>query len=184
MEYNEYADLEQGDIQALPAGRSACGPASGRGRGAAGACGAFLADIGLSALRFDGAVNRPRDFSRADLERLPARHVDIAYQTGSGDAKAAYTGVLLWTLLGEAGGLNDPGRRADLRHTIAVTGRDGYTVVLSLGELDPDFGSVPAIVAFRRDDRTSEPLRDFRLVVPGDRHGGRNVRDVVHIEVK
>jgi hypothetical protein len=37
------------------------------------------------------------------------------------------------------------------------------------------------IVAYAEDGK---PLDGLRLIVPGDKHGGRAVKDVVHIEVK
>jgi hypothetical protein len=50
--------------------------------------------------------------------------------------------VLLWTLLGEAGGIDDPTKGAELRHTISITGRDGHVVIISTGEIAPDFGGI------------------------------------------
>jgi len=76
------------------------------------------------------------------------------------------------------------GRQArDLRHYLLVTGRDGYQIVVSMGEIDPDFEAKPAILAY---DRDGKPLgaNGLRIVIPGDKHGGRMVHDVVHIEVK
>lgn len=34
-------------------------------------------------------------------------------------------------------------RRARLRRTVLVTGRDGYTAVLALAEIDPEFEGTP-----------------------------------------
>jgi hypothetical protein len=56
-------------------------------------------------------------------------------------------------------------------------------VVISTGEIAPDFGDKPAMVAYQRD---GEDLGDkgLRVVMPADKHGGRYVRDIVEIEVK
>jgi hypothetical protein len=35
------------------------------------------------------------------------------------------SGVPLWTLLAEAGGIGDPANRAELRHVIRITAREG-----------------------------------------------------------
>jgi DMSO/TMAO reductase YedYZ molybdopterin-dependent catalytic subunit len=130
-------------------------------------------------------VTQPKSFTLDDLQKLPATRETVSFMGEHGQEKATYTGVLLWTLLDKAGGPADTaGKRADLRHTMTVTGRDGYIVVLSLGELDPDFGAKGVIVAYSRDGQPFYPARGFRLVVPGDRHGGRDVRDVISIEVK
>jgi hypothetical protein len=92
--------------------------------------------------------------------------------------------VLLWTLLGEVGGIDDPAKGAELHHTISITGRDGYLVVISTGEIAPDFGGKPAMVAYERDGEELRDDKGLRVVMPGDKHSGRYVRDVVEIEVK
>jgi len=44
---------------------------------------------------------------------------------------------------------------------------------MSSGEIAPDFDAKGVIVAYERDGK---PLDEFRIVMPGDKHGGRNVR--------
>jgi hypothetical protein len=73
-------------------------------------------------------------------------------------------------------------RRARLRRTIMVTGRDGYTAVLALAEIDPEFEGKQVVLAYRRDGKPIDG-NALRLVAPGDRHGGRSVRDVVRIDL-
>jgi Oxidoreductase molybdopterin binding domain len=136
-----------------------------------------------SALVLDDKVKHSQRLSVDVLRKLPAQRVEVSFQTARGIEKSSYTGVLLWTLLGEAGGIDDAAKGAELRHTISMTGRDGYMVVISTGEIAPDFGDKPAMLAYERD---GEDLGDKgpRVVMPGDKHGGRYVRDVVEIEVK
>jgi hypothetical protein len=105
------------------------------------------------------------------------------FQTSHGMEKSSYSGVLLWRLLAEAGGIDDPTKGAELRHTISITRRDGYVVIISTGEIAPDFGGKPAMIAYERDG-VELGEQGLRAVMPGDRHGGRYVRDVVEIEVK
>ena len=64
-----------------------------------------------------------------------------------------------------------------------MTGRDGYSVALSLGELDPDFEGKAVILAYSKDGNRLSAQDGIRLIVPNDRHGGRAVRDVVAIAV-
>ena len=116
------------------------------------------------------------------LRKFPAERVEVSFQPGRGIEKSSYTGVLLWTLLGRAGGIDDSAKGAELRHTISITGRDGYTVVISTGEIAPDFGDKAAMIAYERDGEALEKC--LRVVMPGDKRGGRYVRDVVEIEVK
>ena len=99
-----------------------------------------------------GKVKHPRQFDLETLQKLPVQQVTVSYQAGRGVEEASFTGVPLWTLLGEAGGIDDPAKRAELRHVIRITARDGYVVVLSTGEIAPDFGAKPALLAYRRND--------------------------------
>ena len=68
---------------------------------------------------------------------------------------------------------------------MVVTGADGYQVALGWGELDPDFGAAPIMLAYLSD---GQPMGDkvgmARLVVPDDKRGGRYVSTVKSIEIK
>jgi hypothetical protein len=130
-----------------------------------------------------GKVRHPQQLSLDALQKLPAEQVKVSYQAGHSLEEASFTGVPLWTLLGEAGEIDDPAKRAELRHVIRITGRDGYLVVISTGEIAPDFGGKPALLAYQRNDEAPAET-GFRPVMPGDKHGGRYVRDVVSIEVE
>jgi DMSO/TMAO reductase YedYZ molybdopterin-dependent catalytic subunit len=136
------------------------------------------------AVAVEGAVQNPLHLTAQDIEGMPAEHVSASYVTGHGQEKGDYEGVLLWTLLDRAQLTQEPRRRDHLRATVTVTGRDGYAVILSMGELDPDFEGKSVILAYRRDDQPLPAAEGLRLVVPGDKHGGRYVRDVVRIEIK
>jgi len=139
--------------------------------------------VGEASLSLTGKVRHPQQFDLARLRGLPGQEVKVSFQTEHGVEGAGFDGVPLWTLLGEAGGIDDPEKGAVLRHVLKVTGRDGYVVMLSTGEIAPDFGGKPALIACQRD---GEPpgASGFRLVMPGDKKGGRYVRDVVTIDVE
>jgi hypothetical protein len=141
------------------------------------------APAGPSTIALDGRLKHPQSLDLAALQRLPADHVQVSFHTEHGTTTAGFTGPRLWALLGAAGGLADYKRGAAIRHSITVTGRDGYFIVLSTGEIAPDFGGEPAIVAYRRDGEPSG-ASGLRLVIPGDKRGGRDVRDVVTIRVE
>ena len=96
----------------------------------------------------------------------------------------SFTGVLVWRLLEGAGGINEAESRANLRHTLMITGRDGYAVALSVGEIDPKLAGEPAIIAYLRNDQPFSSGDALQLVMQWDRHDTRNVHDVVRIEVK
>ncbi len=133
-------------------------------------------------LVIDGAVRQAQHVTAAALRSLPPVREEIAFETDHGAQKATYTGVLLWDLVQRAG-IDDTGKWSELRHVLQVTGKDGYRIMLSVGEIDPNFGHAPMLVAYARN---GVPLAGdaLRLVVPGDRHGARSVRDLVHIEIR
>jgi hypothetical protein len=132
-------------------------------------------------LSLEGKIKAPQHWTLDDLRKMPAEHAEVSYQTDRGPVNAGFTGVLLWSLIGAAGGIDDTGKGAELRHAIRITAKDGYVMVTSTGEIAPEFGGKNALVAYERDGK---PLDDFRIVMPGDRHGGRNVRDAVAITIE
>ena len=132
-------------------------------------------------LTLDGKVKQARHWTLDDLRQISAQHADVTYQTDRGPVTAGFTGVPLWSLIDAAGGLADTGKGAAIRHAIRITAKDGWVVVTSTGEIAPDFGGKQALVAYERDGK---PLDDFRVVMPGDKHGARNARDVVTITVE
>jgi hypothetical protein len=134
-------------------------------------------------LSLTGKVQHAQQFDLDQLRALPSQDLSVSFDTEHGPQQSHYTGVLLWALLDKAGGIDDATKGAVLRHVIKVTGRDGYFVLLSTGEIAPDFGAKQALVAYQRDDE-AQGAGGFRLVMPGDKHGGRNVRDVVTIDVE
>lgn len=97
------------------------------------------------------SVEESHTINPTTLERLPAVEQQVSYLTGHGIEQATYTGTLLWSLLDSTGALGgDP--RVRLRHTIAVTGRDGYVAVLALAEIDPGFEGKQVLLAYRRNN--------------------------------
>lgn len=127
------------------------------------------------------SVEQSHDIDPAMIEQLPTVEEKVSFLGGHGPEQASYTGALLWSVLNHAEMLGGD-RRARLRRTVLVTGRDGYTAVLALAEIDPEFEGKQVLLAYRRDGQPIEG-HTLRLVVPSDRHGGRSVRDVVRIDV-
>ena len=117
-----------------------------------------------------------------ELASLPTVQVQVPAGPGRGPPQRAFEGPLLWTVLGHAGAI-DAGRMHDqVRQTVLVTGRDGYTAILALGEIAPEFENKQVIVAERVDGQPLGP-EHLRLVVPGDRRGGRGVHDLTRLVV-
>jgi hypothetical protein len=134
-------------------------------------------------VEFAGKVKRPTGFDLEQLRRLPAETLQVSFETDRGAQKSSFTGVRLWALLDQAGGIDDPEKGAEFHHIVRITGRDGYVVVISTGEIAPEFGGKPALLAYRRDG-AAQGETGFRLAMPGDKRGGRYVRDVVSITVE
>ena len=149
---------------------------------------ALAEEQGAAGIELTGAVEHPRTLTLADLQREPATAEAVYFSSGKGPVRGTYTGVLLWTLLEKTGIRTDPNVKNDIiHHTVTVRAADGYYAVLSAGELDPEFGSSLAILAYAQDGQPFQaaPGRSFaRLVIPGDKNAGRNVQDVVRIEVQ
>jgi len=139
---------------------------------------------GEVSLTVGGQVQHPLRLTVSDLRKLPPITVDVSFKTGHGQVHAAFTGVSLWLLVERAGIAGEVGKdRHHLQHSVLVSGRDGYAVALSVGELDPRFEGKSVIIAYARDGQPI-PENGIRLVVPGDQEGGRSVRDVVSVELK
>jgi DMSO/TMAO reductase YedYZ molybdopterin-dependent catalytic subunit len=130
----------------------------------------------------DGLVKHSLHVSAEDLRGMPTVRREVSFLTDHGEQKATYVGVLLWDVV-QRSGIDDTAKWGELRHVMAVTGKDGYLVMLSFGEIDPNFGNAPIMIAY---ERNGQPLEagGLRLVVPGDRHGARDVRDLVRVEVR
>jgi hypothetical protein len=150
-------------------------------QGAAGTAGAQtgpsrdIVATGRTALR--------RAISPADLAALPPVTLHIGFAKGLATDQGSFTGPLLWAALGRAGLIPAGPRKTRLTHIVRIAGRDGYAVVLALAEIDPDFANKPVILATQENGRPIDG-GGIRLVVPGDRHGGRSVRDVVAVAVE
>jgi hypothetical protein len=116
-----------------------------------------------------------------ELAKLPVTEVDASdHQT-----KHRYSGVLVRDILGLVGApLGDALRGKALSLVVRITANDNYTVVFALAEFDPGFSDRSIVLA---DQQDGQPLPDnaapFRIVIPGDTHPARWIRQVRSIEV-
>lgn len=136
-----------------------------------------------------GKVENCRKFSLADLQQYPtSSQITVSYYSSKeGLVTKTYIGVPLMDLLNDAVIITDPTRKNDrLRKYVVVRATDCYEVVLSLAELVSDFGHQQVLVAFATGD--GQPLDDkegmARLIVPGDKSGGRSVSNISMIKVR
>jgi hypothetical protein len=109
-------------------------------------------------------------------------HITIKVHNSHKDVDENYSGVPLATLLAK---VNAPvgkqlQKEAFMNYIIAV-GSDGYSVVLSLAEVDPSFRSGQVIVADARDGQPLGTSGSFELVVSEDKRPARWVHNLSSI---
>jgi DMSO/TMAO reductase YedYZ molybdopterin-dependent catalytic subunit len=105
-----------------------------------------------------------------------------ALGAGAGESGNEWTGPLLWDVLDATKVLDGAGPRDQAHLAVRVTGADGYTAVVAVGEISPQFSNRPIQLADHMNG-TPLPGQGLRLIVPEDRLGGRSVRDVVRIDI-
>jgi hypothetical protein len=122
------------------------------------------------------------DFPAEKLARIPVVKVSVSMGTMHGTFSGSFEGPLLWAILENAGAIDPKEPRRQVGEAVLVTGRDGYTAVFGAGEIAPEFEGKQVVLAERVDGKPLGPDH-LRILVRGDRRGGRSVRDVVCIAV-
>lgn len=145
---------------------------------------AFAQDAPAQGIEITGSAIKAGVMTVEELSSLPTIEQQTTYETSKGTVSGSYEGPLLWSIL-EARGIGDaPGHNAQLKHALIVEGRDGYRILFSVGEIDPDFGNASIQLATEKDGKALPGAEGYRLIVPGDKRGARYVRDVVRIDVQ
>lgn len=133
-----------------------------------------------------GEVTHAKTFTLETLQSYASSKVNVWYNTGKGPVDTSYIGVPLLDLLNEAVVLTDPARKNDiLRKYVVISATDCYQSVIAVADLLTNFGGQQVLVAYATGD--GKPLVSdgmARLVVPGDKAGGRYVSNIVRIEVR
>ncbi|MEV0703281.1 molybdopterin-binding protein [Saccharopolyspora sp. NPDC050389] len=129
-----------------------------------------------------GAVRSPGTvLSTAELNSSAQGPVHVHYATNRCRRLDAVHGVLLHNLLTDIGlALHEAPKMDQLTFVVLAHGEDGYEVLLSWAELDPEFGSCGALLATRYNN---ELLPRPTLVMPRDGRGSRYVRLVNRLHV-
>jgi DMSO/TMAO reductase YedYZ molybdopterin-dependent catalytic subunit len=135
-----------------------------------------------AALSIQGDVPSPLSLTAEDLAKMPRETASVPAPDGT---KIVYEGVTLLALLQKAGAPFGKQLRGKVLSTyVLAKAQDGYQVMFTLGELDPNFGNQTILLADKRDGK---PLPDkqgpFRLVCPNDHEGARSVRMLQTLEV-
>ena len=130
-----------------------------------------------------GEVNKRAIYDEESLGRLPHSIENVTFLTKTGPQSSSFSGVLLWNLLTNAGIKTEPNRDGQFQY-VQITATDCYQVVLALAELDPGFGGEQVLVADGQNGSPLGPDSGFaRIIVPGDKFGGRDTFWVDRIEV-
>ena len=135
-----------------------------------------------AALAVQGDIASPLSLTPDDLAKMTRQTVTLPAPDGS---KIVYEGVTLLEVLQKAGApLGKQLRGKALASYVLAKAHDGYQVVFTLGELDPQFGNQSILVADKRDGKTlPDKQGPFRLVCPNDKEGARSVRMLETLEV-
>ena len=106
--------------------------------------------------------------SVADLDKLPQDKADVKNEDGT---TTTYSGVKLRSILEKVGVPTKKALRGDaLQQVVLVGGRDGYAVPFTVGELDPTFGDLQALLVYRKDGKAIPDYQGpFRLLCPTDK---------------
>ena len=116
------------------------------------------------------------------LAKLPTVEKEVTFKTSGGTSTGKFIGVLLWDIFQANKALDAFGHNKELLHTFLVVSADNYQIAFSIGEIAPDFGNAPIMLATAMDGKPID--KGFRIIVPGDTRGSRNVREVARIELK
>jgi hypothetical protein len=135
-----------------------------------------------------GAVTNRAVFNLRKLKQFPPAQANVTYFAGGSVATEAFTGVLLWDLLNNSpvsGITTNPSIKNDILHKVViVTGADCYQSIFGAGEFDPFFGGSQIMVAYATGGQPLGTAGFARIVVPGDKAGGRFVSNIISIEVQ
>jgi DMSO/TMAO reductase YedYZ molybdopterin-dependent catalytic subunit len=133
-------------------------------------------------VRVEGEVLRPLKLTIEDLKQLPAHEVRVAGMQG---VEQTFKGVRLVDVLEQAGvTLGRDLRGENLTKSLLMAAADGYEVLYSLAEIDPEFTDEVVILAYEKDGKPL-PMGEgpFRIIAPSDKRPARWIRELQSIKV-
>jgi hypothetical protein len=151
----------------------------------------FASDPKSPHITIDGDIDNPFTLTALSSVASAKEESDLQSMTRlkvpshDRDGDATFEGVRLSDIVKRAKPrLGEKPMRGTSRGTLFVKGADGYQVVFSLAEIDPDFNDNNIILA---DQRNGKPLPDpqgpFQIIAPNDRIHARWVRQVVALKI-
>ena len=133
-------------------------------------------------LSISGEVTTPLELKLADLTSFE----QVSHKVKDRDGKEhEFSGVALIEILEKAGVTTGSKLRGEnLAKYVLISAADGYEVVYSLAEIDPDFTDQVILLATAKD---GQPLENgegkFRIITPNDKKPARWIREVRSIKV-
>ena len=135
-----------------------------------------------------GDVTNRALFNLSKLQQFSPARANVTYFAAGSVVTESFTGVLLWDLLNNApvdGIVTNPNIKNDILHKVViVTGTDCYQSVFGASEFDPFFGGSQIMVAYATGGQSLGSAGFARIVVPGDKAGGRFVSNIATIQVQ
>jgi DMSO/TMAO reductase YedYZ molybdopterin-dependent catalytic subunit len=143
---------------------------------------AFAQASSGTALRVIGDVPTHLDLSAADIAAFQRQTIHVTDEKGT---PVEYAGVPVAEILQKAGApLGKDLKGPNLALGVVARAADGYTVLFSLTEFDPNFSDRIILLADRRDGKPLDSREGpLRFVVPGDKRHARWIRRVTTLEV-
>jgi len=115
---------------------------------------------------------------------LPIQEITVMFQSGPSTVTRTFTGPLLYDVIEYAQPrLNDNNKNDQLRFYVSATGSDKYRAIVAWGEFDPGFEGKKILLAIT-EDGVSLADQGPRLVVPGDKRGGRYVTGIKTVRLE
>ncbi len=128
-----------------------------------------------------GQEGRLETLTAADVRALHRATVTVPY-----GKKDTFEGAVIGEILAVVGAPADVRLHgAPVNQVVVVTGKDGFSTVLSLAETEKSFRTEPVILA---DTENGKPLDEkqgpYRLVIGGELKPARSVWGVIEIELR
>ena len=143
---------------------------------------------GVTSFKVSGEVTNRAVFNLSALQQFGPAQANVTYFAAGSVVTESFTGALLWDLLNNSpvsGIVTNPNIKNDILHKVViVTGTDCYQSVFGAGEFDPFFGGSQIMVAYATGGQSLGDDGFARIVVPGDKAGGRFVSNIAKIEVR
>lgn len=145
-------------------------------------CIQFVTFAQTASIKVGGEVLTPMSLTVEDFSKMPVTKVKAKDKEAK---EHEFTGVTLYEVLKKAGVTLGPQLKGEnMAKFVLIIAADGYKVVYSLAEIDPEFTTSLVLLAYQVD---GAPLPKgegpFRLVAPADKKHARWIREIDTIKV-